>query len=109
MPYDSAFGQMMHNVFGGFDYAVFSAFGAIQNDIFTFLAKVFTCFGEPVFGAMLGFLALILVCFKRTRKIGFLLGLAVFFFLLFNHIILKNALLRLRPYNVLQGDSQYLV
>ena len=109
MPYDSAFGQMMHNVFGGFDYAVFSAFGAIQNDIFTFLAKVLTCFGQPIFGIMLGFFALILCCFKRTRKIGALVAFALLLFLLFNDIILKNLLLRLRPYNVLQGDSQYLV
>ena len=107
MPYDSAFGQMMNSVFGSFDMAIFSGFAFVQNDIFTFLAKVFTTFGEFQFVIMYLFLSCALLLFKRTRKIGALIIAVVAVFVLVNDLILKDHLLRLRPYNALQGNSEY--
>lgn len=107
MNYDSSFGQFMHNVFGGFDLAVFSGFGAVQNDIFTIIAKFFTAFGEPVFGIMLALLSCVLLLFKRSRKIGFMLLFGVVLFYLINNMFLKHVLLRMRPYNALQGNPDF--
>lgn len=105
MSYDSAFGQMMSNVFGGFDLAVFSFFGSIQNDVFTFLAKLFTGFGETLFVFLVCLMCCVLCLFKRSRKIGVLVLMVAACFVLFNDLILKNAFVRLRPYNALQGNS----
>ena len=107
MSYDSAFGQMMNSIFGSFDMSVFSVFGSIQNDLFTFLAKLFTCFGEPFFIVPVFLMSCVMILFKRTRKIGFLIVLAIIFYYLLNNLVLKEAFQRLRPYNALQSNSQY--
>ena len=107
MSYDSAFGQMMHHIFGGFDMSIFAAFGFIQNDIFTWLAHAFTAFGQPEFCIMLFITALVMCCFKRTRKIGLLIVCTTGLFFIMNNLILKNLFFRLRPYNALQGNAEY--
>ncbi len=43
--------------------------------------------------------ALILLCFKKTRKIGLCMGAALLFMLVVNNIILKNVFARPRPYD----------
>ena len=107
MSYDSAFGQMMHHVFGGFDMSIFAAFGFIQNDIFTWLAHAFTAFGQPEFCIMLFIMGLVMCAFKRTRKIGLLIICTIGLFFITNNLILKNVFFRLRPYNALQGNAEY--
>ena len=102
MTYDSAFGQMMYHVFGHFDLAVYSVFGFVQNDIFTFLAKFFSSFGEPIFSILVFVVGIVLACFKRTRKIGLLIVFATGLFFIVNNICLKNFFSRVRPYNTLQ-------
>lgn len=107
MSYDSAFGQFMYNAFGNFDLTVLGAFGAVQNDIFTFLAKVFTCFGDNFFVISFGLICCFLFLFKRTRKIAFMLLVAMALFYFFNSIVFKYMFMRMRPYNVLQGNPEY--
>lgn len=104
---DSSFGQMMHHVFGNFDMAIFSAFAFVQNDIFTAIAQFFTAIGEPSFGIMLFILGMVFCFFKRTRKIGHLILFATGVFFILNNIILKNFFFRIRPYNALQGNSEF--
>lgn len=107
MPYDSAFGQMMSNIFGWFDLSIFRAFGAIQNDIFTFFANVFTCLGDLTFVIMFGFTACVLVLFKRSRKVGLLIILSLGLYILVNDLLFKYIFLRIRPYNALQGNAEF--
>lgn len=107
MSYDSAFGQFMYNTFYGFDFGIFSFFGLIQNDIFTFFAKFVSTFGEPLFIYMFMPFCAVLCLFKKTRKIGFMLMAGVCAFYFFNNICIKELTQRLRPYNVLQGNSDY--
>lgn len=107
MSYDSAFGQFMYNTFYGFDFSIFSFFGLLQNDIFTFLAKFFSTFGEPLFIVFFMPLSLILCLFKKTRKIGFMLAVGICAFYFVNNLCIKEWTHRLRPYNVLQGNSEY--
>ncbi len=45
-------------------------------------------------------LAIILICFKKTRKIGFCMGLSLIIGYLVGNVFLKNVVARTRPYNV---------
>ena len=107
MAYDSAFGQLMHNIFGGFDMVIFSFFGMIQNDLFTIFAKFFSALGEPLFILFVAILCLVLFLFKNTRKIAFMILLAIFLCVVINNLFFKDVLSRMRPYNILQGNSEY--
>ena len=64
---DSLFGQFLHDVFGSFDMAVFSGFGAIQNPVLNEVAAFISAFGSEKFCILLGALALIL-CFVRPYR-----------------------------------------
>lgn len=107
MSYDSAFGQFMHSVFGGFDMSIFAFFGSIQNDFFTLYTKVFTCFGEPIFIYLFGALCCFLCLFKKTRKIAMMLLVGLGLFVVCNDLLVKNITLRLRPYNALQWNADF--
>lgn len=48
-------------------------------------------------------LTLVLLIFKGTRKEGFLCACSLLLVLLINNIILKNAIARTRPYEVVEG------
>lgn len=54
-------------------------------------------------------LAVILLCFRKTRKVGIVMGLALIFGLIFGNITLKNIFQRPRPFDtpgaLLDGDS----
>lgn len=104
---DSAFGKFMHDVFGGFDMAIFSFFGGLQNDAFTFLANVFTALGSQIFFIPLFIYLFFLLFYKRVRKTAlvFMIGLALVLFV--NVVFLKYGLQRIRPYNMLQGHYEY--
>ncbi len=45
-------------------------------------------------------LAVIFLCFKKTRKIGLCMGLALLLNYLLGNVFLKNVIARTRPYNV---------
>ncbi len=45
-------------------------------------------------------LAIILLCFKKTRKIGFCMGLSLIIGFLVGNVFLKNVIARTRPYDV---------
>ncbi len=48
-------------------------------------------------------LAVIFICFKRTRKMGLTMGLSLALGFLFGNILLKNIIARVRPYDVNTG------
>lgn len=104
---DSPFGIFMHNTFGSLDMAIFSFFGGIQNDIFTYIARFFSGFGDYVFFLLLGLFMVFLFFFKRARKISLLIILALVMYVVFTVFVSKYSLQRLRPYNMLQGYDQY--
>lgn len=100
-------GQSIDKAFYGFDYAVFSFFGSIQNSFMTVIAKLFTSFGDEAFVIPMAILALVLVLFKKTRKYGFALLFAIIIGTLVTNVVVKPMALRVRPYNTLQGDAKY--
>ena len=73
------------------------------DKIFTFITHL----GDE--GILWIALALILMCFRKTRKIGIVMGMALIFGLLFGNLTLKNIFQRPRPFDtpgaLLDGDS----
>lgn len=74
---------------------------AVRNPVMTPLVKTITVLGN---GAIFWVLAsLVLLVPRKTRDIGLAGILALLISLLFNNIILKNLVARVRPYEVIEG------
>lgn len=95
------------DIFAGLDYSVFSFMGSIQDYFLTILAKCLTALGSPIFVALFAAMGLVMIFFKRTRKVGLAIVIAVVIGTLITNIVVKPMVLRVRPYNTLQGDVQY--
>lgn len=100
-------GDQLNSAFYGLDMAIFHFFGSIQSDFLTAIAKIFTAMGSTKYVVLFAVMGLIMCFFKRTRKVGFALVFAVIIGTLLTNVIIKPAVLRIRPYNTLQGDAQY--
>ena len=100
-------GENIDKVFSSFDLWVFHFFGSMQCTFLTYVAKFFTTFGDEGFIIPLVVLGIVLCFFKKTRKFGFSLIFAVVIGTLVTNIVVKPMALRIRPYNTLQGNSDY--
>lgn len=100
-------GENIDKVFSSFDLWVFHFFGSMQCTFLTYVAKFFTTFGDEGFIISLVVLGIVLCFFKKTRKFGFSLIIAVVIGTLVTNIVVKPMALRIRPYNTLQGNSDY--
>ena len=102
IPLAATLGDRLDTAFFGLDTAIFSFFGGLQNSFMTIVAKLFTSFGDENFIIPVAVLALILCCFKKTRKYGFAVLSAVAVGTIITNLCLKPMVLRVRPYNTLQ-------
>lgn len=100
-------GSQFDTLFYNFDYSIFSFMGSIQDQFLTFIAKCFTALGTEIFVALIAVMGLVMIFFKRTRKVGIALVFAVIIGTLITNIIVKPMILRIRPYNTLQYDAEY--
>lgn len=100
-------GENIDKVFSSFDLWVFHFFGSMQCTFLTYVAKFFTTFGDEGFIIPLVVLGAVLCLFKRTRKFGLSLIFAVVIGTLVTNIVVKPMVLRVRPYNTLQGNADY--
>ena len=73
----------------------------IRNDFLTPIITFITKLGDA--GMVWIAIAVLLLCFKKTRKTGLLVGFALIGSLVVNNIILKNLFARIRPYEVIEG------
>ena len=103
----ASFGSQLDSWFYGFDMAIFTFFGHIQNGFFTFLAKVFTSLGSETYVVLIALIGLILFLFKRTRKLGLSIVLSVIIGTLLVNVMVKPLVLRVRPYNTLQSNAEF--
>ena len=85
------------SVFTSFDCAVFQLVEKLWNDVLNPIMIFITHLGDD--GIFWIFLALILLVFKKTRKLGVLLLLGLGFASLINNVVLKNIFERPRPFN----------
>ena len=100
-------GDSIDKIFYNFDYAIFSFFGSIQCGFLTFVAKIFTAFGDEAFVIPMAALGFVLMFFKKTRKYGISLVFAIIIGTLITNVVVKPMVLRIRPYNTLQGDTAF--
>lgn len=75
----------------------------VRNDFLTPLMIFITTLGDA--GMIWIGIAIVLLCFKKTRNVGLLVGFSLIGSLVVNNIILKNLVARIRPYEVVEGLS----
>ncbi|MBQ6267009.1 MAG: phosphatase PAP2 family protein [Clostridia bacterium] len=102
IPLAMTLGDKLDQSFFGLDTAIFSFFGQLQNSVLTVIAKLFTSFGDEDFVIPVAILAVVLCLFKRTRKYGFAMVMAIAVGTVLTNLWLKPMVLRVRPYNTLQ-------
>lgn len=73
----------------------------IRNPVLTPIMKVITALGNA--GIIWILIAILCLCIKKTRRSGATIALALLFSLIVNNAILKNAVARIRPYEVIDG------
>ncbi len=71
------------------------------------LAPIVTMFGDK--GIFWIAVALLLLCFKKTRKTGAMMGAALLIGVIFGNGILKNVIARTRPYDLPGVEIELLV
>lgn len=101
-------GKWLDRTFYSLDYAIFTAFSKLQNDALTAFFNAFTHLGDTEFAIPMLALGLILSFFKKTRKYGITLFLAILIGTLFTNVVLKNLCGRARPYVTLAGDTDFM-
>ncbi len=103
IPLAASLGDKIDSSFFSFDSSVFTFFGNIQNGFLTIVAKLFTSLGDEDFIIPIAILAFCLCLFKKTRKYGIAMLAAVAVGTIVTNLWLKPMVLRIRPYNTLQG------
>lgn len=104
----NAIGQWLDKTFYKFDYAIFTAFGSIHQEILTTCFNIYTHLGDTEVAIPCLLLGLILSFFKKTRKYGLTLMFAIVIGTICTNLVLKNVCGRARPYVTLSGDSQFM-
>ena len=98
----------LNSTFIGYDYGVLGALhtaAEYAGNILTPVMKVITLLGEK--GLLMFLLALVLLCFARTRKMGLCVFGAVCCGALVTNIILKDLVARPRPFATLEIYRQW--
>nr|MBP3599222.1 phosphatase PAP2 family protein [Eubacterium sp.] len=78
-----------------FDYGILQWFQQIHNDFLTETYRFFTIIGEG--GAVWIAVAILLLCFRETRKHGVIVAFSLILCLVFGNGLLKNIVARPRP------------
>ena len=73
----------------------------LRNDFLNVVMKIITALGNA--GIIWILSAVIMLCFKKTRKVGIMVAMALIGSLIINNLILKNLVQRIRPYEVVEG------
>ena len=100
-------GTFLDTVFANLDMSIFAFFGNLQTPFLTTLAKIFTAMGSVKYVALFGLMGLVMIFFRRTRKVGLALVLAIAIGTMITNIVVKPMVLRVRPYNSLQTITDY--
>ncbi len=104
----SAFAVWLDTTFANFDFSVFEFFGNLHAEWLTPIVEAFTHLGDSEFIIPLAFVGVILCLFKKTRKIGATLVLAIIVGTLITNVVMKPFVLRPRPFQSLAENVQYM-
>ena len=92
----TAFARFLDTTFSAFDGAMFSFWGSLRCGFLTVISDILDVLGSG--GMAMIILAVILLLFKKTRRLGLIVGISILVGAIFTNVILKNAVSRLRPY-----------
>lgn len=95
----------LNSFFAGYDKFILTILHAIACKPLTALFKLITLIGEK--GIVFFLLALVLMCFSKTRKLGVCLFGAVACGALITNIILKDMIARPRPFEAMEIYRQW--
>ena len=97
-----AFYEWLNEFFFGMDAAIFRATNELLNSCnwLRGVATFISYFGDK--GIFFITLTVVLLIFRKTRKIGLVLAFGLLFNHLFNNMLLKNLIARPRPYNTVE-------
>ena len=106
----SAAAQWLNNFFGSFDQAILTFYHNVHEALGTpmdVVVQLFTKLGDD--GIFLIILSLILMLFKKSRKVGFgmLFGIAIG--AVFTNLAIKNVVARPRPYMYAQNYRDWFL
>ncbi len=104
----TAMANWLNTAFAGYDGAILKAMHALAESagkVLTPVMKLITLLGEK--GLLLFLLALVFMCFAKTRKFGVCVFGAVCCGALITNVILKDMVARPRPFEGLQQFTQY--
>lgn len=100
--------ERLDTIFNSFDLFVFSIFGHIQSDFMTIIAKFFSTFGDEKFSVPIIIFGIVLCFFKKSRKYGFAIIFSIAIGAIITNVVAKPMVLRIRPYNTLQENVEYM-
>lgn len=100
-------GDKIDTAFYSLDMWVYNLFSAFHGPVMNKIAMAFTSFGDELFVIPVAVLAFVLCFFKKSRKYGFAILSAVVIGTLITNLVAKPAVLRIRPYNTLQGNADF--
>ena len=104
----SAMAQWLNTTFAGYDYGILGALhtaAQYAGSVLTPIMKFISLLGEK--GLLMFLLALVLLCFARTRKMGVCVFGAVCCGALITNIILKDLVARPRPFEAMDVYRQW--
>ena len=104
----SAIGGLLDNIFYSFDMSAFEFFGNIQSPALTLAAKIFTFWGDGYVIAAMAVLGVILCFFKKTRRYGAALLIAIAVGTILTNVIMKPLIMRARPYITLAPVESFM-
>lgn len=73
----------------------------LRGDILDIIMKFITSLGD--IGLVWILSAVVMICFKKTRKCGIIVLMSLLGSIILNNLILKNLFQRTRPYEVIEG------
>ena len=104
----TVYASWLNTVFGSFDYSALEAMHSLQlsaGGLLTPLAKFISFLGKD--GIVLFILGIILMFFKKTRKIGICIFGAIGAGAIFSNILFKDMIARPRPFETFQEIYQW--
>lgn len=101
------FSAWLDSTFANFDYSILTIFSYFQSNALNDFSEVITFFGSPIYTKLMMGIGLFLCFFKKTRKIGLALFIALVVGTIVTNGILKPLVMRPRPYMTYVNDKLY--
>ncbi len=98
----------LNSIFYTFDMFFFEMFGGIQSNLLTSVEKAITLFGDGKFVGLVLLASLIMLLFKKTRKIGLCIIASLVLSTLITNLLLKPIIMRPRPYIELKDNPLFM-